>query len=286
MFFYTIPKTTTIMEKMKDLRDLLHHEVLDLASAEEQIIAALPKMIEKAGDPALKTALREHLKITEEQKKRLDKVHGLMHGGKVPEEEAKGLFGRLFSGSGHKCKGTQGLIEEGEKVMGEDMNPEVMDAAIIACSQKIEHYEICGYGTAKAFALELGLTEVARLLDQTLNEEYEADNRLTAMAVGRLNKEAEGAEAGGNRSGRGKGTSSRTGNTKGAAKAGSAAAKGSNAAPKKASAAAKKSPVKNSSKGTANRGGSSKNSTKSGGRTASKSGSSKGVSKKTTGRGR
>jgi ferritin-like metal-binding protein YciE len=273
------------MEKMKDLRDLLHHEVMDLASAEEQIIAALPKMIEKAGDPALKTALREHLKVTEEQKKRLDKVHGMLHGGKVPEGEEKGLFGRLFGGGGHKCKGTQGLIEEGEKVMGEDMNPEVMDAAIIACSQKIEHYEICGYGTAKAFALELGLTEVARLLEQTLNEEYEADNRLTAMAVGRLNKEAETADAAGNSGRRGQ-SSSRGGNTKGAAKVGSAAAKGSKAAPKKASSPAKKSATKGGSKAVSKqtRGGDN-NSGRSTGRATSKSDSTKGGSKKTASRG-
>jgi hypothetical protein len=157
----------------------------------------------------------------------------------VPDGEDKGLFGRLFGGAGHKCKGTQGLIEEGEKVMGEDMNPEVMDAAIIASSQKIEHYEICGYGTAKAFALELGLTEIARLLDQTLNEEYAADNRLTAMAVGRLNQQAETADGAANSGRRAQNTSSRS-TTKGAAKAGAAAAKGSKAAPKKAGGAAKK----------------------------------------------
>jgi len=85
----------------------------------------------------------------------------------------------------------QGLIEEGEKIMSEEMNPEVLDAAIIASAQKIEHYEICGYGTAKAFALELNLSEAVRLLDQTLQEEYEADTLLTQMAVSRLNKKAE-----------------------------------------------------------------------------------------------
>ena len=80
--------------------------------------------------------------------------------------------------------------------MNEDMNPEVLDAAIIACAQKIEHYEICGYGTAKAYARELNLTAVERLLDKTLNEEYDADDRLTDIAVGGLNQEAEtGARA-------------------------------------------------------------------------------------------
>lgn len=280
------------MEKMKDLRDLLHHEVMDLASAEEQIIAALPKMIEKAGDPALKTALREHLRVTEEQKKRLDKVHGLLHGGKAPEGEDKGLFGRLFGGASHKCKGTQGLIEEGEKVMGEDMNPEVMDAAIIASAQKIEHYEICGYGTAKAFALELGLTEVARLLDQTLNEEYEADDRLTAMAVGRLNKEAETAEAAGNSGRRGQAGNSRGGNAKTTSKLRGSASKESKVAPQKRGAPAKKSATKSSSKGasTPPRSSSTTNSGRTNGRAASKGSptkaSTKAGNKKTAGRGR
>ena len=188
------------MEKMKDLKDLLKHEVMDLYSAEEQIIEALPKMMEKATDPALKKALREHLNVTEKQKTRLDKVKSLLREkGEPAEDENKGFLSGLFGGGGHKCKGTQGLIEEGEKIMGEDMNPEVMDAAIIASAQKIEHYEICGYGTAKAFAKELGLTEVAGLLDQTLNEEYDADDLLTAMAVGRLNEEAEEADKTANR---------------------------------------------------------------------------------------
>ncbi len=184
------------MEKMKDLKDLLKHEVMDLYSAEEQIIEALPKMIDKARDPALKKALREHLNVTQKQKARLDKVQQLLRekGEELPAEK-KGFLSGLFGGGGHKCKGTQGLIEEGEKIMGEDMNTEVMDAAIIASAQKIEHYEICGYGTAKAFALELKLNNVAQLLNETLDEEYEADNLLTKMAVGRLNQEAELADS-------------------------------------------------------------------------------------------
>jgi hypothetical protein len=87
----------------------------------------------------------------------------------------------------------KGLIEEGEKVIAEDMNVEVRDAAIIACAQKIEHYEICGYGTARAYAQELGLAEVEALLQQTLDEEYQADDKLTYLAVGRLNEKAEKA---------------------------------------------------------------------------------------------
>jgi hypothetical protein len=89
----------------------------------------------------------------------------------------------------------QGLIEEGEKIMAEEMSPEVLDAAIIASAQKIEHYEICGYGTARAFAKELNLMGVTQLLEETLNEEYEADDTLTELAVGRLNQKAESASA-------------------------------------------------------------------------------------------
>ena len=182
------------MAQMIDLGDLLKHEILDLYSAEEQIIDALPKMIEKATNAELKKALRDHLKVTEQQKNRLDDVKGLM--GEGPEgtgpEGKKGFFSKLFGGA-EKCKGTEGLIKEGEKMMGEDMTPEVMDAAIIGAAQKIEHYEISGYGTAVAYARELGLGKVAGMLQQTLEEEYAADDSLTNLAVGKLNIKAENA---------------------------------------------------------------------------------------------
>lgn len=177
------------MEKMEDLRDLLRHEIQDLVSVEDQIIEAMPAMIEKADNRLLKKALSEHLRVTKAQRKRLDKVQRLL--GKEPKKEG-GLFSRLFS-SGETCKGMEGIIREGKKIMDEDMNPEVMDAAIIGAAQRIEHYEICGYGTARAYARELQLTEIAGLLEQTLNEEYAADDRLTEMAVGRLNEKAENA---------------------------------------------------------------------------------------------
>jgi ferritin-like metal-binding protein YciE len=194
IFWYSSLNTKyLIMERMINLKDLLMHEVLDLYSAEEQIIEALPSMIEKANNNQLKKALQDHLKVTEKQKARLDQVKQLL-GSEEEEgegEEKKGVFSRLFGGGSHKCKGTEGLIKEGEKIMGENMTTEVRDAAIIASAQKIEHYEICGYGTARAFARELNMGEVAELLEQTLNEEYEADDLLTDLAVGRLNEEAE-----------------------------------------------------------------------------------------------
>ena len=187
------------MEKMNDLRDLLKHELQDLYSAEEQIIKALPAMIDKATNPELKRSLQNHLRVTEQQKTRLDQVQQRLGDAQRSTEntENKGLFSRLMARR-QVCKGMQGILEEGQKIMAEDMNPEVMDAAIIACAQKIEHYEICGYGTCKAWARELNLTEVESLLDLTLTEEYSADDLLTQLAIGRLNREAE--SAGGSRS--------------------------------------------------------------------------------------
>lgn len=181
------------MKKIIDLEDLLTHEVLDLYSAEEQIIEALPKMIEKASDPQLKQALSSHLEVTKRQKDRLDNIKkGLM---KNNIEEDNGFFSNLFGGiNSVKCKGTEGLIKEAEKLMGEDMTPEAMDAAIIGAAQKIEHYEIAGYGTARAYAVELDLEYVASLLEETLDEEYEADDLLTDLAVGQINIDADNAE--------------------------------------------------------------------------------------------
>jgi ferritin-like metal-binding protein YciE len=175
----------TIVMKMNSLSNLLAHEIVDLYSAEEQIIEALPKMIEKAQNQELKKALKEHLKVTEQQKKRLEKVHKLIKQEDGSSEEELGDT---------ECKGMKGLIEEGKKAMEEEMEPDVMDAAIIASAQKIEHYEISGYGTARAFAREVGMSEVEKLLQQTLDEEYLADDLLTELAVGQVNDEAEEEE--------------------------------------------------------------------------------------------
>lgn len=176
------------MDKLKDLRDLLKHEIKDLYSAEEQIIDAMPAMIDKANNPTLKQALEMHLQVTRAQKDRLEQVQQLL--GEYDKNENSGFFSSLF-GDDVTCRGMEGLIDEGEKVMAEDMNPEVMDAAIIACAQKIEHYEICGYGTARAYARQLNMNNVALLLEQTLDEEHHADEQLTSLAVGGLNQKAE-----------------------------------------------------------------------------------------------
>lgn len=182
-----------IMEKIIDLKDLLKHEILDLYSAEEQIIEGLPKMIEKASDPRLKQALSSHLEVTKKQKERLDNIKSTLI--EANDEKDNGFFSNLFGGSNSvKCKGTEGLIKEAEKLMGEEMTPEAMDAAIIGAAQKIEHYEIAGYGTARAYAAELNLDFVAAQLEETLDEEYEADDLLTDIAVGQINIDAENAE--------------------------------------------------------------------------------------------
>lgn len=308
------------METMINLNDLLKHEILDLYSAEEQIIEAMPAMIEKAKNPELKKALREHLRITEEQKKRLDKVKEFFGEGEGQGNgESKGFFSRLFGGSsgGEKCRGMEGLITEGEKIMAADITDEALDAAIIASAQKIEHYEICGYGTARAFARELQLAEVERLLSQTLAEEYQSDDLLTALAVGKLNLEAEmadgmesGSSARSNRIGSGSSKSSRGSSSKnssksspkssskgGSSKGGSKSSGGSKVGSSKGSRSSKGSSSKSASKGGSSKGGSkspggrggaskgsvskggSKGSSKAGSSRSSKSGASKGGSK-------
>jgi ferritin-like metal-binding protein YciE len=163
------------MENMNQLRDLLKHEIKDLYSAEEQIIDALPKMIDKATNKDLKQALQQHLEVTEKQKGRLDDVLEALNEER--EEEGEGALG-LFKGE-QKCLAMEGIIKEGEKLMKEDMSSEVSDAAIIAAAQKIEHYEISSYGTVRTYAQELNLDEVADMLKETLDEEYEADDLLT-----------------------------------------------------------------------------------------------------------
>ena len=176
------------MEKMNDLRDLLKHEIEDLQSVEDQILEALPKMIDKASNPDLKKALQEHLQVTQQHKSRLEKIMKDFQGNESNGKK-KGFLG-IFGGK-QECKGMKGIIEEGEKIMSSDISPEALDAAIIASAQKVEHYEICGYGTARTFARELGMEQVAKQLEQTLNEEYQADDILTSLAVMRINEEAE-----------------------------------------------------------------------------------------------
>ena len=202
------------MENMNQLRDLLKHEIKDLYSAEEQIIEALPKMIEKANNKQLKKALQQHLQVTAKQKDRLEQV--LEQFGEEGEQKSGGILG-IFK-RGEKCAAMEGIITEGEKLMKEDMSPEVSDAAIIAAAQKVEHYEISSYGTARAYAQELNLKKVEGLLKQTLDEEYEADDLLTELAESRINEKAiseNGGSGSSRQSGRsGSRQSSNTGRTR------------------------------------------------------------------------
>jgi len=178
------------MEKMNDLKALLRHCVQELYSVEEQIIEAMPAMIAKAENPSLKQGLEQHLRVTEQQRERIDQVRQMMGADEESVTKYTGILANLF-GAGSKCKGIEGLIDEGQKVMAENLSADVMDAAIIGGCQKIEHYEIAAYGTARTYAQQLGLTQVAQLLQQTLDEEYRADELLTTLAVSGINQNAE-----------------------------------------------------------------------------------------------
>ncbi len=156
------------------LQKLYVDELKDLHSAERQIIQALPKMIKAASSPELKSALQEHLDVTKEQLARLDKIF-------------EGLGKRA---TGKKCKGMEGLLEEGKELLQEDASPEVLDAGIISAAQRVEHYEMAGYGTVRTYAQLLGEKDAAKLLQQTLDEEGDADKNLTKLAE-RINVAAE-----------------------------------------------------------------------------------------------
>jgi ferritin-like metal-binding protein YciE len=163
--------------KLNTLADLLHHELKDLYSAEKQLVEALPKMAKAATNAELKAGFEEHLEQTKGHVARLDEI-------------AKALGLKL---SGHKCKAMEGLIEEGADLIEEDADESVRDAGLIGAAQRVEHYEIAGYGTARALALRLGHEEQADILAETLNEEKETDAKLTELAESAVNAEAEGA---------------------------------------------------------------------------------------------
>jgi ferritin-like metal-binding protein YciE len=177
------------MEKMNDLRALLKHDVIMLESAEKQIVEALPAMIARATNPALKRALEEHLRVTENHVRRIQQVQERLGADDSSVTKYSGVLANLMGGL--KCKGMDGLIDEGQKLMAENIEDEVMDAAIIGACQKIEHFEIASYGTARTFAEQLGLNDIAQTLQQTLDEEYTADQLLTSLAVSSVNLQAE-----------------------------------------------------------------------------------------------
>ena len=160
--------------EMEDLRDLYIEELRDLYNAEKQLVRALPKMAKSASDDQLKQAFETHLEETKGHVDRLEQIFEKL--GKKP--------------SGKTCKAMQGLVEEGKETMEEDAAPEVMDAALIAAAQRVEHYEIAGYGTVRTYAKLLGDDQAARLLQKTLDEEGQTDKKLTQLAESSINLEA------------------------------------------------------------------------------------------------
>lgn len=161
--------------RLNDLKDVLAHEVKDLYSAEKQLVEALPKLAEAAKDARLREAMEKHLEVTKEQVKRLERV-------------AKELGTEV---TGHACEDMKGLIKEAEGLLKENDPGEALDVALISAAQRVEHYEIAAYGSAVAFAKELGHREVAKALQETLDEEGEADEALTEIAESRVNARAE-----------------------------------------------------------------------------------------------
>lgn len=159
------------------LQELYVEQLQDLFDAEQQIIKALPKMIEATQSKELRDALTEHLEVTKKQAGRVEEIC------KDLGEEAKG----------EKCKGMEGVLKEGSDLVKDISNKKVRDAAIIASAQRVEHYEMAGYGTARTYATLLGFDEAASALEQTLEEEKEADETLSGLAE-ELNNEALNAE--------------------------------------------------------------------------------------------
>lgn len=161
--------------KMATLEDLYTDLLKDLYSAEKQLVKALPKMAKNAQSPDLQRAFQEHLKQTEGHVERIERIF-TEHGG---------------SPRGKKCVGMEGLVEEGNELLQEDVEPDVLDAGLIAAAQKVEHYEIASYGTARAWAQRLGYDKSARLLQETLEEESKANEKLTKIAETHVNMEAQ-----------------------------------------------------------------------------------------------
>jgi ferritin-like metal-binding protein YciE len=164
--------------EMQTLRDLYIEELKDLWSAERMLVKALPKMAKAASHPELAKAFTTHLRQTEQQVKRLEQIFDDL--GESPR--------------GKKCIGMEGLIEEGQELLKEKPDPDVLDAGLISKAQHVEHYEMAGYGAARTFASILGEDEAEDLLQETLDEEGAADEKLTEIAEGIVNEEAQDGE--------------------------------------------------------------------------------------------
>jgi ferritin-like metal-binding protein YciE len=160
--------------KIKSLQDLFVHELKDLYSAEKQLLQALPKMVKNTQNEELREAFEMHRGQTEQHVERIERI----------------MSGMDNAPSGEKCHGMEGLIEEAEDLLENAEDPHVRDAGMIGAAQRVEHYEISGYGTARTYAEMLGLDEAVQLLQQTLDEEKETDAKLTKLAEGMVNWEA------------------------------------------------------------------------------------------------
>ena len=172
-------KSETFRMKINTLQDALVHEMRDLYSAEVQLTKALPKMAKAASHEQLAAGFEEHLQQTKGHVERLEKA-----------------LKRLDASTrGEKCKAMEGLIEEGKGTLELDADDMVRDALLISIAQKVEHYEIAGYGTARTFAQRLGQDDIASLLEQTLKEELETDRKLTKLAESAVNPDAEGKDS-------------------------------------------------------------------------------------------
>ena len=161
--------------KLTTLQDLYVEELKDLYSAETQLLKALPKMAQAAQSEDLRSAFQEHEQQTREQVRRLEQIFDKL------DTDAKGKV----------CKGIQGLLAEGDAYLEEQPDLRVMDAGLISIAQRVEHYEIAGYGSVRTYARELGLQEQQQLLQQTLDEEAATDEKLTHLAEQGINQRAE-----------------------------------------------------------------------------------------------
>jgi len=159
---------------LDSLQSLFLDELKDVYHAEKQLLRALPRMAKAASSPKLQQAFTNHLRETQGQVQRLERVFKEI--GQTPRAK--------------KCEGMAGLVEEGKKILEEDGDPAVIDAALIAAAQRVEHYEIAAYGCLRTYAQLLGLTAAAQLLEQNLNEEEAADEELSALAEGGINQAA------------------------------------------------------------------------------------------------
>lgn len=158
-------------DTFNSLEDVFHHELKDLYDAEQRLTKALPQMADKAHNPQLKQAFNEHLRQTEKHIERLESV--FQHRGLEPERV--------------KCDAMVGLVAEGSNVISANGDADALDAGLIGAAQKVEHYEIAGYGTLRTFARRLGDQFSADLLEQTLDEEKETDQKLTEIAESAVN---------------------------------------------------------------------------------------------------